>query len=126
MYINNRAIFACGKDWDIVDKSLRAGYSICIDWLTRVSLNAEPDKTELIYFRKHSNQLEPPPYIHLPLPPLNTYYRVPKSNTLRYLGIFFDSKLDWKQHIEVMCNRTQATLKALQILGNSVQGLDHA
>ena len=69
---------------------------------------------------------EPPSYIHLPLPSLNMYYRVPCSNTLRYLGFFLNHKLDWKWYIEVMCNWTCATLKALQILGNSICRLDHA
>ena len=128
MYINDSAIFACSKDWPTVEETLRKGYHTCITWLTNAGLNAEPDKTELIYFTRHGEHAghEPPPYIHLPLPSLNTYYRVLCSNTLRYLGFFFDHKLDWKQHVEVMCNRTHATLKALQILGNSICGLDHA
>ena len=128
MYINDGAIFACGKDWSTVEETLRKGYHTCIMWLTNAGLNAEPDKTELIYFRRHGECTghEPPSHIHLPLPSLNTYYRVPCSNTLRYLGFFFDHKLDWKQHVEVMCNRTHATLIALQILGNSIHGLDHA
>ena len=98
MYIDDSAIFACSKDWPTVEETLRNGYHTCIMWLTNVGLNAKPDKTELIYFRRHGEctGCEPPPYIHLPLPSLNMYYRVPCSNTLRYLGFFFDHKLDWK------------------------------
>ena len=128
MYIDDGAIFACSKDWPTVEETLSNGYHTCITWLTNMGLNAEPDKTKLIYFRRHGEHTghEPPPYIHLSLPSLNTYYRVSYSNTLRYLGFFFNHKLDWKQHVEVMCNQTHATLKALQILGNSICRLDHA
>jgi len=65
-------------------------------------------------------------YIYLPLPSHNTYYRVPATKTLRYLGFFFDDWLSWSHHITIMCNRARATLKALQLLRNSVRGLDQA
>jgi hypothetical protein len=126
MYIDDGAIFACGKTWSEVDEILRMRYSKCVNWLARAGLNTEPDKLELIYFKKCGEHSEPPPYIHLPLLLHNTYYRVTRSNTLRYLGFFFNSKLNWKHHIKVMCNRTRAMLKALQILGNSVCSLNHA
>ena len=70
--------------------------------------------------------MDPPNYIYLPLPSHNTYYKVPAANTLRYLGFFFDARLSWTHHVNVMCNRARATLKALQLLGNSVRGLDQA
>ena len=44
--------------------------------------------------------------------------------TLRYLGFFFNSHLTWSHHVEIMCNRARASIKALQLLGNSVRGLD--
>ncbi|KAI0262661.1 hypothetical protein BGY98DRAFT_1086401 [Russula aff. rugulosa BPL654] len=57
---------------------------------------------------------------------LDDYYRVPATATLRYLGFFFDSRLTWTHHVDVVCNKARATLKALQLLGNSVRGLDQA
>ena len=126
MYVDDGAIFASGRDWLDIESTMRVGYSACIDWLSRAGLNAEPDKTELIFFKRRLEKTTPPRHIHLPLPSLNTYYRVQTSSTLRYLGFFFDTKLSWTHHVEVMCNRTRATLKALQLLGNSVRGLDHA
>jgi hypothetical protein len=43
-----------------------------------------------------------------------------------YLGFFFDAKLSWTQHVDIMCNRAHMSLKALQLLGNLVRGLDQA
>jgi hypothetical protein len=45
---------------------------------------------------------------------------------LRYLGFFFDTKLTWGLHTDIMCNRTRAMIKMLQLLGNSIRGLDQA
>jgi len=125
MYIDDGAIFACGKEWNEVVNTLREGYRKCTEWLTRSGLKAKPNKTELIFFRRRGCNAEPPPHIQLPLPEPNTYYRVQAVNTLRYLGFFFDSKLTWKPHTDIMANRTRATIKMLQLLGNSVRGLDH-
>jgi hypothetical protein len=101
-------------------------YRECVDWLMRAGLNVEPDKSELIFFRRRGQRDGGPQYIHLPNPALNTYYRVQTASTLRYLGFFFDAGLNWSYHVQVACNRIRATLKALQLLGNSVRGLDQA
>src|SRR6201996_4839746 len=56
----------------------------------------------------------------------NTYYHVTPKPTVRYLGFFLNHKLDWTPHVDVMCNRARASLRALQILGNSHRGLSMA
>jgi hypothetical protein len=61
-------------------------YQDCVDWLMRAGLNVEPDKLELVFFKKKGEQEDPPPHIHLPDPMCNTNYRVQAANTLRYLG----------------------------------------
>jgi hypothetical protein len=82
--------------------------------------------TELLFFRKRREAWDPPTHVHLPIPALNTSYRVQASTTLRYLGFHFDAKLNWSHHVDTVCNRARASLKALQLLGNSVRGLDQA
>ena len=126
MYIDDGVIFACGRRWEHIENTMRDSYGECVDWLMKAGLNVEPDKSELLFFKKRGERDDPPHYTHLPNPTLNTYYRVHATNTIRYLGFFFDAKLNWSHHVEVVCNRTRATLKALQLLGNSVRGLDQA
>jgi Reverse transcriptase (RNA-dependent DNA polymerase) len=126
MYVDDGAIFACGRGWEDIENSIREGYTTCLDWLTRAGLSAEPEKTELIFFKKRGEKTAPPHHMLLPLPAPNTHYQVTASNTLRYLGFFLDNRLSWSHHVEVMCNRARASLKALQLLGNSVRGLDQA
>lgn len=126
MYIDDGVVFACGREWKSIEDTMRNGYDKCAEWLTRAGLKIEPDKTELIFFKKRGEKSQPPSYIHLPNHALNTYYRVPATSTLRYLGFFFDERLNWTHHVEVVCNRARASLKALQLLGNSIRGLDQA
>ena len=89
-------------------------------------MNIEPDKTELLFFRKRKETWDPPTHIHLPTSAPVTSYRVQASTTLHYLGFHFDTKLNWSHHVDIVCNRARASLKALQLLGNSVRGLDQA
>jgi hypothetical protein len=42
------------------------------------------------------------------------------------LGFFFDAHLNWTHHVDIMWNRAHASIKALQLLSNSVHGLNHA
>ena len=34
MYIDDGAIFACGRSWKEVEKALRDSYTTCIEWIT--------------------------------------------------------------------------------------------
>ena len=126
LYIDDGAILACGKTWPEVESSLIKAYSSCASWLVRSGLKAEPDKTELMFFRRRQEKTDPPGHILLPQLPLPTSYKVTAAHRLRYLGFFLDHKLRWEHHVNVMCNRARASIRALQLLGNSVRGLDFA
>lgn len=52
---------------------MRDSYGKCIDWLLKAGLNVEPDKSELLFFKKRGERDVPPHYTHLPNPTLNTY-----------------------------------------------------
>ena len=128
MYIDDGVIFACAETWEGVSTLLRARYAVCLDWLARAGLAIEPDKTELLFFRKPGghNVIPPPAHLFLPAPSISSYYKVLAAPTVRYLGFFINHKLDWTEHVNIMCNRARASLKALQLLGNSIRGLSAA
>jgi hypothetical protein len=126
MYIDDGAIFACGNTWEEVKSSLTAVYTACTSWPERSGLTAEPDKTELMFFRRPREREDPPGHIMLPIPSKNTTYNVSATHSLRYLGFFFEHKLRWEHHVNIMCNRARASIKALQLLGNSVRSLNFA
>jgi hypothetical protein len=68
MYVDDGILFACAGTWAEVQDTLQMRYSICEEWLRRVSLSAEPDKTELLYFQKpfERNAIPAPASITLP------------------------------------------------------------
>jgi hypothetical protein len=128
MYINNSLLFACTETWDNITTLLRACYSVCAEWLARLGLAIEPDKTELLFFQKpHEHNPMPAPtcliLLHLEI---NSYFTVQPVNTLQYLGFFINRRLKWELHVCIMCNRAHGSIKALQVLGNSIHSLSMA
>jgi len=39
---------------------------------------------------------------------------------------FINHKLDWKPHLDIMCNRARASIKVLQVPGNTTRGINAA
>jgi hypothetical protein len=128
MYVDDGVLFACAQDWEEVERLLIARYTICEEWLRRSGLAIKPDKTELLFFQKpyERNSVAAPPRLLLPDPTASTYYVVEPVENLRYLGFFINRRLKWEPHVRIMCNRARASLKALQVLGNSIRGLSMA
>jgi hypothetical protein len=67
-----------------------------------------------------------PTRLILPDPEQSSYYVVQPTETLRYLGFFINRRLKWEPHVRIMCNRARASIKALQVLGNTIRGLSMA
>jgi hypothetical protein len=128
MYVDDGILLTCAQEWGEVERLLRARYTICEEWLRRSGLAIEPDKTELLFFQKpyERNSIPAPSRLILPDPVNSSYYVVTPVENLRYLGFFINQRLKWEPHVWIMCNRAQASIKALQVLGNSIRGLSMA
>ena len=128
MYVDDGLLFACAEEWADVVTLLRVRYSVCEEWLRRAGLAIEPDKTELLFFQKpyERNLLPAPTRLILPDPANSTYYVVMPSENICYLGFFINRRLKWEPHVRIMCNRAHASIKALQVLGNTIRGLSMA
>jgi hypothetical protein len=128
MYVDNGILFACTEEWGDVARVLTARYMVCEEWLQRSGLAIEPDKMELLFFQKpyECNAILAPMRLILPDPAAHSYYVVLLVENLHYLGFFINRRLKWEHHIRIMCNRARVSIKVLQVLGNSIQGLSMA
>jgi hypothetical protein len=94
-------------------------------WLDANSLAADSDKMELITFYPHRHN----PYRHgLKITGLqygrNQGDHVTNVSVLRYLGLYIDECLKWDRYVKIMVTQARSTIKAVNLLGNSVRGLD--
>ena len=96
-YADDLVILVKGKHVNVLCDRLQEGLKIVENWCKDHSLSVNPKKTEMVLFtrkRKLGN------------------YRLPKfcgtqltlSKEVKYLGVTFDSKLNWNSHLT---NRTQ-------------------
>jgi Reverse transcriptase (RNA-dependent DNA polymerase) len=124
LYVDDGCLYASGPTFISALRKVTRLFETVLSLLHRMGLEADPDKTEVMFFHP---RITP----HHGLRPVTTTINigtgktlvVTLSNSVRYLGVFFTPKLDWKLHITMMANRTQSTVKALGVLGSSVRGI---
>jgi Reverse transcriptase (RNA-dependent DNA polymerase) len=128
MYIDDSNILASGPLYRVVATTIANRYRDCLQWLCGTGLSIKSEKTEVIFYSHtkpcldvHSQR---PASIRIPAADREEL-TVQSSNTVRYLGLYINHKLNWFQHITIIAMHTCRTLKALQLLGNSIRGLDH-
>jgi hypothetical protein len=128
MYVDDGILFTVAEEWRDMERLLTAWYMVCEEWLRRSGLAIEPDKTEVLFFQKpyKHNAVPAPTRLVLPDPTITSYYVVRPVENLRYLGFFINRRLKWEPHVWIMCNRARTSIKALQVLGNTIQGLSMA
>jgi hypothetical protein len=122
MYMDDGILFAAAEEWGDVERLLTARYTVCEEWLCHSGLAIEPDKMELLFFQKpyERNAIPAPSRLVLPDPVITSYYVVRPVENLRYLGFFINRQLKWEPHVQIMCNQVCASVKALQVLGNTI------
>jgi hypothetical protein len=81
-------------------------------------LQLDREKRELMHFKRGKVALDP---ITLPNFDESKTQHKP-SSVVRWLGIFFDPRLNFKQHVKIMAARAKSNASALSILGNSQWG----
>ena len=74
-------------------------------WCKEVGLSANPDKTELVVFtrkRKLPGFFEPHSF----------FFTLSCSRSIKYLGIILDSRLTWREHVDVKMGKAHNLLWA--------------
>ena len=91
-----------------------------------MGLSLDSAKTECMHFTRNTRSREHRTDVNIILPnalgPGNDFTVVP-SKPLRWLGLWFDSKLLWTEHCSRMSNKAQSALAAMSILGNTIRGV---
>ena len=99
--------------------------------LATLGLFLDVEKTDLIHFpgfdlQKSSRKLTAPSTVPIRMRNLQNdgaVATIKPKEMIRYLGFFFDSKLNWNAHVTFYFNRAFSTIRALRMLGSSIRGL---
>jgi Reverse transcriptase (RNA-dependent DNA polymerase) len=107
LYVDDGCLFASGPTFISTLAKVTEAFSCTLRLLTRMGLEIDTDKTEVMFFippRPSSNHGAQPRTVTIPRGNGETLTIRP-SASLRYLGVFFTPKLDWRLHITTMANR---------------------
>jgi hypothetical protein len=107
LYVNNGCIFASGPTFISALDKVTDTFSMTLNFLTHMGLEIDGDKTEVMFFVPpcpSSNHGAQPLMVTIPCGNSKTLTIRP-STSLRYLGIFFTLKLDWRLHMTTMANQ---------------------
>jgi len=97
---------------------LYSSYRVVTDLMVIFSLVMEHDKSEIFYFSRVHNDLNP----ELDLSAMGVPTFKPKTYW-RYLGFYFDRCLSFKKHVRYYSTKALSMVKAMGMLGNSTRGL---
>lgn len=104
-YADDTAVLAHSRNLNLGRRYLQSATDSILEWMEKWKIKVNPKKTQAIVFSRKaalpSDQLE-----------INGE-EIPWSNKVKYLGVIFDRKLTWKDHIEEIKRKT--TLKNIQL-----------
>ena len=99
-------------------QSFFSSYRVVTDLMVLFGLVIEHDKSEIFYFSRTYNNSNP----ELDLSAIGASTLKPKTYW-RYLGFYFNCCLFFKKHIYYYFTKALSTVKAINVLRNSIRGL---
>ncbi|KAG5223534.1 reverse transcriptase from mobile element jockey protein [Salix suchowensis] len=122
-YVDDGLLVAFSKSIAGNVRQLQADFQTINRALQAVGLSVDQGKFEIMHFTRAKSPVLLPIHIHLASDNSLTVFPNP---IMRWLGFFLDRKLEFKEHVRIMCNRAMSKVQALNVLGNSVRGMNHA
>jgi len=117
-FVDNGLLISQEKSYDLSSAFLFSSYNMILKIFTDAGLVIEHNKSEVFHFTQAQN----PPNPSLDLTSIGGPVLHPKP-IWRYLGFFFDQKLNFHQHMHHYATKCILTLNAMKMLGNSSRGL---
>ena len=118
-YADDIALVAISTSLQANCNQLQADLQEALSWGDSVGITFDPKKSELLHFfrtREDTNTA---------LPGVNagTHSISEQPGPLRWLGVYFDRKLSFKQHVQILSTKALAVGNALKSLGKTTRGV---
>jgi len=104
-YADDICLLAVGKFPNTVSGLMQWALSTVEIWCSEVGLSVNPDKTGLVAFTRKRK-------LHGVFEPRLSRVKLSLSGSVKYLGVILDSRLTWKEHVEVKVRKAHNLLWA--------------
>lgn len=115
-FADDTAIISHHKSISKAVQSLQVALNRVIVWLDRWKLKVNPEKSQFIIFHHKISEASPK------LDILN--HQIPPQSHIKYLGIHFDNKLNFKYHLSAMKKKTITRSKHFRNLTYKDEGIN--
>lgn len=115
-YVDDFALLAISDSLTDNVQTLTEGLDCTLSILKRVGMLIDPDKLDLIHFNgKKKDALPSIPYTIDSKPG-----SIQPKKVMRWLGIFFNGHLSFREHVKIMCNCACSIINGFRCLSNTV------
>jgi hypothetical protein len=123
MYIDDGNIWVSSSSLNSNIQILQVAYKAVSKQLAKSGLSIDTKKCELIHFTRCKCNTNEELSIKIPnTQGMNTTMILPSPH-IRWLGITFNSKLNFHEHIHRTALKAENSLRGLHMLGNTLKGL---
>jgi ribonuclease HI len=123
MYVDDSNIWVSSDSLDTNIKILQSAYTAIGKRLRAAGLCTDVAKCELIHFTRRHRDRNHLPSITIPKDNGTGNVTIQPSQTIRWLGIWFDAHLNFHEHVRRVTDKAARAVNGLRILGNSIRGL---
>lgn len=116
MFADDLVIYAAGKNIVSVSKLLQSSIDNLIKWTKESGFQFSPDKTKCVLFSRRVVRENP----SLKMGNSDLSF----AESAKFLGVIFDKKLNWRNHIEHVRTSCSKSLNLLKVLADHKWGAD--
>ena len=127
LFVDDGSLYIASNDPTANAEKLQGAFSKVVTWAARNGLKIDMNKVDYICFtRPRKRKIPPIPPITLPTSdaPGETRIYEPQPH-IKWLGLIFDSKLSFEQHVQHLASRGAAVAGCLEMLATTKGGLSH-
>jgi ribonuclease HI/endonuclease/exonuclease/phosphatase (EEP) superfamily protein YafD len=119
-YADDIGLLAISTDLQTNCNKLQADLQEALDWGTSEGITFDPKKSELIHFTRSHKDPQPSAS---PQVSAGTHQIQESTAPLRWLGVYFDRKLRFRKHVQILGAKALIVANALRSLGNTTRGV---
>lgn len=121
-YADDIALLAKGDSSSLNCTILADEWGRALQWGQDNGVTFDFGKSELIHFSRKRNEKHPALTVVKPDLTSYTVYAKSSKQSLRWLGVFFDSRFTFKLHVEKWAAKASSIAEGVRSLGNTVRG----
>ncbi len=121
MYVDDGKLYVSSESLEKNVEILKTAYEEANIWMKRVGLAPDVSKRELMHYTRRKRDKTSP---HIEFTDDDGVTRkVLAEGTVKWLGVYFDRKLLFNEHVKNMAAKAEKAVSGMSMLANTVRGL---